>query len=194
MAQQVLSGNYSDGSFESEIFPVKEGTQPPFFSRSGWAGFTLGEVCVSIAITAFFCAAVFASNSRLLSSLKNQKETTAVSMMLQERMEQFRTTSYSNVADKDYVKNNILTFNPAGSSLSLAHPPSGRKIHNLLRASAWVAERDGDRKRLRRRRIAKSGSEPDPAQDYNQWIRDMSGDGKPHEQTITITCPHNMTF
>jgi len=162
-------------------------TPPPFTTdrespRSRQAGFTLAEVAISIAVTAFFAAAVFATNSRLLSSLKNQKETTAVSMMLQERMEQFRSTSYSNVADKNYVLNNILTFNPAASPAPSPTPPSGGKyttysepplgsLKETVTVSGYV--------------VAVSPSpapSPSPAQDYNQWTRDMSGDGKPHEQ------------
>jgi len=155
---------------------------PPVVARSQKAGFTLGEVLVSIAITAFFCAAVFAANSRLLSSLKNQKETTAVSMMLQERMEQFRSTSYSNVADKNYVINSILTFNPAASPSPSPTPPAGGKyttysepplgsLKETVTVSGYVAA------------VSPSPApSPSPAQDYNQWTRDMSGDGQPHLQ------------
>lgn len=151
--------------------------EPPFRS-----GFTLGEVCVSLVLTALLCGAVFATNSRLLSALKNQKETTAVSMMLQERMEQFRTTSYSNVADKDYVKNNILTFNPAASPSPSPTPPQGGKyatysepplgsLKETVTVSGYVAA------------VAPSPApSPLPSQDFNQWTRDVSGDGAPHEQ------------
>ncbi len=152
----------------------------PSIASGRSAGFTLGEVCVSLLITAIFCTAVFAANSRLLSSLKNQKESTAVSMMLQERLEQFRTTSYSNVADKDYVKNNILTFNPPTSPTPSPTPPQGGKyatyseppLGSLLETvtvSGYLA--------------AVSNAAPNAAQDYNQWTRDMStGDHQPQEQ------------
>ena len=155
---------------------------PRMVARLHKTGFTLGEVLVSLAITAFFAAAVFASNSRLLSSLKNQKETTAVSMMLQERMEQFRSTSFSNVADKNYVINNILTFNPAASPSPSPTPPAGGKyatysepplgsLKETVTVCGYVAA------------VSPSPApSPSPAQDYNQWLRDMSGDGQPHEQ------------
>jgi len=150
---------------------------------------------VSLLITAIFCTAVFAANSRLLSSLKNQKETTAVSMMLQERMEQFRTTSYSNVADKNYVKNNILTFNPAASPspaptappggiyTTYSEPPLG-SLKETVTVSGYVAA------------VSPSPApSPSPAQDYNQWIRDMStGDHQPHEQhhNDTLTTQYDL--
>jgi type II secretory pathway pseudopilin PulG len=150
-------------------------------ARSRKAGFTLGEVCVSVAITAILCGGVFAANARLLSSLKNQKETTAVSMMLQERMEQFRSTSYSNVADKDYVKNNILTFNPAASPSPSPTPPAGGKF------TTYSEPPLGSLKETVTVSGYMAAPSPSPAinaaTDYNQWTRDMStGDHQPHEQ------------
>jgi len=70
--------------------------------------FTLAEVLVAIAVAVMFGVVAFATNERLLIALKSQKETTAASMMLQERMEKFRGFSYSNIADKNYVNTNIV--------------------------------------------------------------------------------------
>jgi len=70
--------------------------------------FTLAEVLVAIAVAVMFGIAAFATNERLLIALKSQKETTAASMMLQERMEKFRGFSYSNIADKNYVNTHIV--------------------------------------------------------------------------------------
>jgi prepilin-type N-terminal cleavage/methylation domain-containing protein len=60
--------------------------------------FTLAEVVVAVAIVALFGLASFATNERLLVALKSQKETTAATMMLQERMEAIRSLMYSGVA------------------------------------------------------------------------------------------------
>ena len=76
-------------------------------------GFTLAEVVVALGICVIFAIAAFASNQRLLVTLKNQKETTAATMALQWRMEGFRATAFSNIANHDYVKNNILTARTA---------------------------------------------------------------------------------
>jgi len=61
-------------------------------------GFTLMEVLIAVVVVVFFGIAVFATNARLLVALKGQRETTAASMMLQERMEAFRSISYTGLA------------------------------------------------------------------------------------------------
>jgi prepilin-type N-terminal cleavage/methylation domain-containing protein len=66
--------------------------------RQRTAGFTLAEVLIALAVSVIFALAAFATNERLLLALRSQKETTAASMMLQERMEAFRGIYYSNVA------------------------------------------------------------------------------------------------
>jgi type II secretory pathway pseudopilin PulG len=60
--------------------------------------FTLVEVCVALVVTAFFGLAAFATNSRLVLSLKNQKESTAATMELQERKESLRGTAFQSIA------------------------------------------------------------------------------------------------
>ena len=60
-------------------------------------------------VVLLFGAAVFATNSRLLLALKTQKESTAATMVLQQRMESLRAASYSQIADKDYLKNSIFS-------------------------------------------------------------------------------------
>ena len=60
-------------------------------------GFTLAEVAVALAVVALFGLASFATNERLLVALKTQRETTAATMMLQERMEAIRSLMYSGV-------------------------------------------------------------------------------------------------
>jgi type II secretory pathway pseudopilin PulG len=72
------------------------------------SAFTFAEVCVAIVVCVIFAAAAFATNQRLLVALKNQKETAAASMMLQERIEKFRGFSYSNLADPTYVSTNVI--------------------------------------------------------------------------------------
>lgn len=75
---------------------------------NGFSAFSLAEVMVAIAVCVIFGGAAFATNQRLLLALKAQRETTAATMMLQERMEKFRGFSYSNMADSTYVNTNII--------------------------------------------------------------------------------------
>jgi type II secretory pathway pseudopilin PulG len=78
------------------------------------SGFTFPELCVAIAVTALFGAAVFGTNSRLLVALKTQKESSAATMVLQQRMESLRACSFTQVATKDYLETNIFNA-PTGS-------------------------------------------------------------------------------
>ena len=106
---------------------------------------TLAEVAVGIAVCAFFCSAVFATNSRLLIALKTQKETTAATMVLQQRMETFRSTSFSNIGTADYVQSNIVAT-PTGSEAPLGnltetvtvgvYPADGSTTNIIVRNSA----------------------------------------------------------
>ncbi len=62
------------------------------------SGFTLAEVLIAVVVVVIFGVAVFATNARLMISLKTQRETTAASMMLQERMESLRSLSYTGLS------------------------------------------------------------------------------------------------
>src|SRR6202162_425220 len=77
------------------------------------AAFTFPELCVALAVAVLFGLAVVGTNSRLLGALKTQKETTAATMVLQQRMESLRACSFTQIATKDYVKNILST--PTGS-------------------------------------------------------------------------------
>jgi prepilin-type N-terminal cleavage/methylation domain-containing protein len=79
-------------------------------------GFSLVEVLMALVVCVVFGVAAFTSNQRLLLALKNQKETTAATMALQWRMENFRSTAFSNIASHDYVKTNILTVRTSTDS------------------------------------------------------------------------------
>jgi hypothetical protein len=76
--------------------------------------FTLAEVCVALFICVLFGAAAFATNSRLVLTLKGQKESTAATMALQERKESLRGTAFNSIADANYIHDNIFK-NPTSS-------------------------------------------------------------------------------
>ena len=71
-------------------------------------------------VALIFGAAVFGTNSRLLLALKTQKESTAATMVLQQRIESLRAASYSQIADKDYLQNTIFN-NATGSEQPLGN-------------------------------------------------------------------------
>lgn len=152
------------------------------------AGFTLAEVLIAMVVCVIFAVAAYATNERLLLSLKAQRETAAASMMLQERMEKFRARAYSEITNKDFVNNNILTFNPAASpSPTPAFPPAHGK--SQAKYSTWS---EGPLNNVYER-VTVSGYQqavsPNPApsttpsDNYSQWTRDTSssGDGNPHQ-------------
>ena len=162
----------------------------PCLARKDNGGFTLAEVLIAVVVCVIFAVAAYATNERLMLSLRAQRETTAASMMLQERMEKFRARAYSEVTNKDFVKNNILTFNPSASpSPTPAFPPAHGKsqgkystwseapLNNMVETvtvSGYVAATPAPN----------PTPSPNPSDNYNQWTRDTSssGDGNPHEQ------------
>jgi len=155
---------------------------------SSESAFTLAEVLIAAAVAAFFGLAAFATNERLLTALKSQKESTAASMMLQERMESFRANSYSTIAanhnsnPNSNVQDNILTFNPSPSPAPTpSFPPAGKyttwseaplgNLKETVTVSGYLAAASPS-----------PNPSPNPSQDYNQWVRDTTGDGQPHLQ------------
>jgi prepilin-type N-terminal cleavage/methylation domain-containing protein len=161
----------------------------PSQKRDRTAGFTLAEVLIAVVVCVIFAVAAYATNERLLLALKAQRETTAASMMLQERMEKFRARAYSEIANKDFVKNNLLTFNPSPSpSPTPAFPPNHGKSQGQY--ATWS---EGTLNNLQET-VTVSGYQvatapspspsTTPSDNYNQWTRDTSssGDGQPHEQ------------
>ncbi|PYJ11371.1 MAG: hypothetical protein DMF06_02865 [Verrucomicrobia bacterium] len=123
-------------------------------------GFSFVEVCVAIVVSVMFGAAAFATNQQLLTTLRAQKETTAATMMLQERIESFRATAWSNIADKDYVKNNIVR-NSTTSEATLG------SLTETITVSGYVT-------------TAGAAGYPTDGSNVNQWVRD---DGHPTGHT-----------
>ena len=95
-------------------------------------GFTLVEVLVALCITVVFGAAVFATNSRILLSLKSQREATAATMMLQEHMEAFRSLSYTQVATNTLAYGSAVPKPVACFSLPTSWPTTARCLRSQL--------------------------------------------------------------
>jgi hypothetical protein len=110
-------------------------------------------------------------------------------MMLQERMEKFRARAYSEITDKDFVQNNILTFNPSPSpSPTPAFPPNHGKSQSKY--ATWSEDPLNNLVETVTVSGYQAAVSPTPApsatpsDNYNQWTRDTSssGDGTPHLQ------------
>lgn len=69
----------------------------PCLARRDNGGFTLAEVLITVSVVALFGLASFATNERLLVGLRSQQQATAATMMLQERMEAFRSLAYNGI-------------------------------------------------------------------------------------------------
>jgi prepilin-type N-terminal cleavage/methylation domain-containing protein len=155
-------------------------------NRAKSSGFTLVEVLIAIVVCVIFAVAAYATNERLLLSLKAQREETAASMMLQERMEAFRSNGYSNICNKDYVKNNILTFNP--NNTAPTPTPAFAPAHGTSQGKNATWSEDPlnnvvETVTISGYQVASGSSYTPTSSDYDQWIRDTSsGDGQPHEQ------------
>jgi type II secretory pathway pseudopilin PulG len=116
---------------------------------------TLAEVLVAMAVAVIFGVAAFATNERLLLALKNQKETTAASMMLQERMEKFRGFSYSNIANATYVSTNVVQVKTTSEA------PLGN-VSETVTVSGYMNTGGG------------IGNYPSDGTHANQWVRNSS--------------------
>jgi prepilin-type N-terminal cleavage/methylation domain-containing protein len=155
--------------------------------RQKIAGFTLAEVLIAVTVCVIFAVAAYATNERLLLSLKAQRETTAASMMLQERMEKFRARAYSEITDKDFVKNNILTFNPSASpSPTPAFPPNhGSSQAKYCTWSEGALNNVVETVTVSGYQAAVSPTpspSATPSDNYNQWTRNTGSGGSPSEQ------------
>ena len=127
----------------------------PLAKHLYFQGFTLAEVMIAVAVAVIFGVAAFATNERLLIALKNQKETTAASMMLQERMEKFRGFSYSNIADATYVSTNVVQVKTTSEA------PLGN-LSETITVSGYMNTGGGLR------------NYPSDGTHANQWLRNTS--------------------
>lgn len=107
-------------------------------------GFTLAEVLIAISVSVLFGLAAFATNERLLLTLRSQREAAAATMMLQERMETLRGMTFSNLKDSSYIGSNLINSKttseaPLGNVSETitvsAYPTNGSTYYN-----AWVRD------------------------------------------------------
>lgn len=127
-----------------------------------------------------FGAAAFTVNQRLLFAIKSQRESTAATMLLQERMEAFRGTAYSSIGDKDYVKNSILTFNPSPSPSPTPMPPPGG-VYTTFSEGPLGSLQETVSVTGYQLAAAPPYATPAGTPYYNRWTRDTTGTNQPSE-------------
>ena len=85
-------------------------------------GFTYVEAMVAVAIVAVFFGALYALNANCLYLLSAGRQAAAAAQSLQDRLEQFRRCSWTQLTDSSYIQDNILNtsttsgYNIAGST------------------------------------------------------------------------------
>lgn len=126
--------------------------------------FTLAEVGMAMGVAIMFAAAVFASNARLMVALKSQRESTEASMMLQERMEAFRSLGYTGLAT-----NTTTGSNPPSTAADVVATATvseaqlgGGLAHSLTETITVSGYMDT------------SGNVPPTTPAKNQWVRDSA--------------------
>ena len=68
-------------------------------------------------IMAIFLSSLFALNGSSLSAIRNAKESTCASQVLQQRIESMRIANWHNVTDANWLKNNLLNQDAPGGNL-----------------------------------------------------------------------------
>jgi hypothetical protein len=129
--------------------------------------FTLAEVLVAIGVATLFGLAAFATNERLLIALKAQKESTAASMMLQERMEGFRALAYSDASSSQPGSSPCAS--PCASPVLTA--ANIVQIPTVSEAGLGTVNNLAEKVTVSGYLLAPSGT---PSTHTNQWMRNSS--------------------
>lgn len=147
-------------------------------SNRASGGFTLAEVAVSLAIAVIFAGATFATNQRLLFALKGQREATAATMMLQERMESFRSLAYTPLATSAPSGSADKTQWTAGD-IAASATTSEADLHNLTETVT-----------VKGRTL--SAGQTAGASDYNQWTRTPPGNASLGNSTANLATTYDL--
>jgi Tfp pilus assembly protein PilV len=112
------------------------------------SGFSFLEVMAAAGLVAIFLAGAFTANARGLSMIRCAKETNGASKILQQRMEQLRSASWTEVTDAATVQGIYATApdawescNQMAESLTIAPWPAvaGASTIQITRSSAGTA-------------------------------------------------------
>jgi hypothetical protein len=90
------------------------------------SGFTLVEVVCAASLLVLFVSAIFAVNERVLGSLRGQKETLAATQTFQERVEQLRSSAFSQIGDINWLQAHI--YNSDTQSIGALGSPAKETV------------------------------------------------------------------
>ena len=112
-------------------------------------GFTFVEVMGAAMLVAVFLSGAFYANSRGLNMLRSSRETAIASKILQERMEELRGMTWTDVTDSSSLKSNYATATDSAAGLApniltetltvTAWPTAGTAIKITRSATGTVA-------------------------------------------------------
>lgn len=78
--------------------------------------FSLIETTVAAAISAMFLSSLFTMNMSTMDTIRCAKESITASQILQQRMESMRIANWHEVTDADWLHDNLLNTDVAGST------------------------------------------------------------------------------
>lgn len=81
------------------------------------SGTTLIEAMVAACTSAMFLGSLFAMNMTGIKAIRTTREAACASQVLQQRVEAMRIANWHQVTDANWVKNNLLSTNAAGSDV-----------------------------------------------------------------------------
>ena len=84
--------------------------------NSNQHAFTLMETTVAAALAAMFLASLFTMNMATMDTIRAAKESIAASQILQQRMESLRIANWHEVTDANWLHDNLLNVDVAGST------------------------------------------------------------------------------
>lgn len=85
-------------------------------SISSERGTSLIETTIAAAISAMFLTSLFSMNSSSMQTIKMARESACASQVLQQRVESLRIANWHQITDPDWLKDNILNADAAGSA------------------------------------------------------------------------------
>ena len=86
-------------------------------ARSGESAFSLLEATVAATLAAMFLASLFTMNLATMDTIRCAKESVAASQTLQQRMESLRIANWHEVTDANWLHDNLLNTDMAGSGV-----------------------------------------------------------------------------